>query len=148
MENCCLPSHIIKGTSTETDASSMLNEIELPSKRLFSCASICAFSKQAKHRLEYEEQCKSARKLWGFIALSLLFMVVEIVGGVKANSLAILTDAAHMLTDVAGFAISPRHLGIRVGTNTPSIFWVFPHRSSRSPAIHSAHLGACWLPNL
>ncbi|PKI32177.1 hypothetical protein CRG98_047435 [Punica granatum] len=33
-------------------------------------------------------------------------MVVEIVGGVKANSLAILADAAHLLTDVAGLAIS------------------------------------------
>jgi zinc transporter 2 len=33
-------------------------------------------------------------------------MAVEIVGGIKANSLAILTDAAHLLSDVAAFAIS------------------------------------------
>ncbi|GJN36169.1 hypothetical protein PR202_gb25009 [Eleusine coracana subsp. coracana] len=31
---------------------------------------------------------------------------VEVVGGIKANSLAILTDAAHLLSDVAAFAIS------------------------------------------
>ncbi|KAE8711436.1 Metal tolerance protein B [Hibiscus syriacus] len=33
-------------------------------------------------------------------------MLVEIIGGVKANSLAVMTDAAHLLTDVAGFSIS------------------------------------------
>ncbi|KAI3727817.1 hypothetical protein L6452_16437 [Arctium lappa] len=33
-------------------------------------------------------------------------MGVEVVGGIKANSLAILTDAAHLLSDVAAFAIS------------------------------------------
>ena len=33
-------------------------------------------------------------------------MVVEIAGGYIANSIAIMTDAAHMLSDVAGFMIS------------------------------------------
>ncbi|XP_019106548.2 metal tolerance protein B [Beta vulgaris subsp. vulgaris] len=33
-------------------------------------------------------------------------MVVEIIGGIKSNSLAVLTDAAHMFSDMAGFAIS------------------------------------------
>ena len=33
-------------------------------------------------------------------------MVVEIVGGLLANSLAIITDAAHMLSDVGGFIVS------------------------------------------
>ncbi|GLJ42345.1 hypothetical protein SUGI_0876860 [Cryptomeria japonica] len=33
-------------------------------------------------------------------------MSLEVVGGIKANSLAILTDAAHLFSDVAGFAIS------------------------------------------
>ena len=35
-----------------------------------------------------------------------LFMIVEIIGGFLSDSLAILTDAAHMLSDVAGFGIS------------------------------------------
>ena len=38
--------------------------------------------------------------------LCLLFMVGEVVGGVFAHSLAVLTDAAHMLSDVSAFAIS------------------------------------------
>ena len=38
--------------------------------------------------------------------LCLVFMVAEIVGGVLSNSLAIATDAAHLLTDFASFMIS------------------------------------------
>ena len=38
--------------------------------------------------------------------LCLMFMFVEIAGGVIANSLAILTDAAHLSADVVGFLIS------------------------------------------
>ena len=33
-------------------------------------------------------------------------MILEIVGGILANSLAIATDAAHLLTDFASFMIS------------------------------------------
>ncbi|CAN1309558.1 Metal tolerance protein 1 [Linum perenne] len=40
------------------------------------------------------------------VGFCVLFMAVEVVGGIKANSLAILTDAAHLLSDVAAFAIS------------------------------------------
>ncbi|KAK2664441.1 hypothetical protein Ddye_003015 [Dipteronia dyeriana] len=40
------------------------------------------------------------------VVLCIIFMSVEVVGGIKANSLAILTDAAHLLSDVAAFAIS------------------------------------------
>ena len=38
--------------------------------------------------------------------LAFVFMVVEVVAGVYAHSLAIITDAAHLLSDVSGFAIS------------------------------------------
>ncbi|KAG7385198.1 hypothetical protein PHYPSEUDO_001740 [Phytophthora pseudosyringae] len=37
---------------------------------------------------------------------SLLFMAAEVVGGLLAGSLAIMADAAHLLSDVAGFCIS------------------------------------------
>lgn len=46
-------------------------------------------------------------------------MLFEIVGGYLANSLAIMTDAAHMLSDVAGFMIS--YLAIYLG-GRPSTF--------------------------
>ncbi|CAG7873584.1 unnamed protein product, partial [Brassica rapa] len=53
-----------------------------------------------------EERTASMRKLCIAVVLCLLFMTVEVFGGIKANSLAILTDAAHLLSDVAAFAIS------------------------------------------
>ena len=40
------------------------------------------------------------------VIICFLFMIVEVIGGVASGSLAILTDAAHMLSDVGGFAIS------------------------------------------
>lgn len=49
---------------------------------------------------------KKETRLTLAIALSLTFMTAEIIGGIFANSLAILTDAAHLLTDVAGFGIA------------------------------------------
>lgn len=49
---------------------------------------------------------KARRKLIIASILCSLFMVVEIVGGVLSNSLAIATDAAHLLVDLASFMIS------------------------------------------
>lgn len=50
---------------------------------------------------------KSARrKLIIASLLCLLFMIFETVGGFLANSLAIASDAAHLLTDLASFMIS------------------------------------------
>lgn len=46
------------------------------------------------------------KRLITAICLSLTFMVIEIVGGVWSNSLAVLSDAAHLLTDIAGFGIA------------------------------------------
>lgn len=49
----------------------------------------------------------TARKRLIFASIiCLIFMVIEIVGGIVANSLAIVTDAAHLLTDFASFMIS------------------------------------------
>lgn len=45
-------------------------------------------------------------KLLLVTGLSFIFMGGEIVGGYLSGSLAIITDAAHMLSDVAGFLIS------------------------------------------
>jgi len=49
-----------------------------------------------------EEQNKLRRAVY----FSLFMMFVEIFGGILANSLAIITDAAHMLSDVGGFIVS------------------------------------------
>ena len=50
---------------------------------------------------------KKAQKKLRYAALfCFLFMCVEIAGGIMANSLAILSDAAHLLADLAGLFIS------------------------------------------
>ncbi|TQE00857.1 hypothetical protein C1H46_013397 [Malus baccata] len=75
-----------------------------PQLRPSSC--VCVFSRNEHCSLDSKQRSKSATKLSGLVVASLLFMVVEIIGGVKANSLAVLTDAAHLLTDVIGFSIA------------------------------------------
>jgi cobalt-zinc-cadmium efflux system protein len=46
------------------------------------------------------------RRLRAALAVTAVFLVVEVVGGILANSLALLADAGHMLTDVAALALS------------------------------------------
>ncbi len=45
-------------------------------------------------------------RLVAVLILSLTVLVVEVVGGIAANSLALLADAGHMLTDVAGVGMA------------------------------------------
>lgn len=49
---------------------------------------------------------RAKRKLWLASILCLVFMICEIIGGYLSGSLAIATDAAHLLTDFAAFMIS------------------------------------------
>lgn len=66
----------------------------------------CGFSDAESYSKDAKERSASMRKLLMAVTLCVIFMSVEVAGGIKANSLAILTDAAHLLSDVASFAIS------------------------------------------
>jgi zinc transporter 2 len=57
----------------------------------------------AKQKLESK---RAMCKLLAVTGISFFFMTCEFVGGYISHSLAIMTDAAHMLSDVAGFLIS------------------------------------------
>ena len=48
---------------------------------------------------------RSRRALATALALTLGFMAVEVIGGLATNSLALLSDAAHMFTDGLGLAL-------------------------------------------
>jgi cobalt-zinc-cadmium efflux system protein len=48
----------------------------------------------------------SRRRLWLAFWSQLAFLVVEAVGGIMANSLALLADAGHMLSDVGALGLS------------------------------------------
>ncbi|XP_015575501.3 metal tolerance protein B [Ricinus communis] len=78
----------------------------LPITSKLSCSCTCAFSNQGNDTTESDERSKLANKLLRLIIVYLIVMAVEIIGGLRANSLAIITDAAHLLTDVAGFSVS------------------------------------------
>ncbi|XP_044020712.1 zinc transporter 2-like isoform X2 [Aphidius gifuensis] len=59
------------------------------------------------HRDRNDEIDKKARKkLIIACVLCVIFMIIEAVGGFLSNSLAVATDAAHLLTDFASFLIS------------------------------------------
>ncbi|KAH0465818.1 hypothetical protein IEQ34_005921 [Dendrobium chrysotoxum] len=66
----------------------------------------CGLSNSGRESKDAKERSASIRKLFIAVLLCMIFMCIEVVGGIKANSLAILTDAAHLLSDIAAFAIS------------------------------------------
>ncbi len=49
---------------------------------------------------------RNERSLWIALVLTSSFMVAEVVAGVMTGSLALISDAAHMLTDAAALAIA------------------------------------------
>lgn len=49
---------------------------------------------------------RSRRMIGWALVVCIVFLVIELVGGVVANSLALLGDAAHMATDAAAYAIA------------------------------------------
>ncbi|XP_072326399.1 probable proton-coupled zinc antiporter SLC30A4 [Scyliorhinus torazame] len=77
------------------------------------------------------------RKLWIAITLYTLFTAGELVGGFISNSLAVMTDAVHMLADVLGIAASL--VAIYLSEKSPSTRFTFGwHRfgtSAESPSL-------------
>jgi zinc transporter 2 len=52
------------------------------------------------------------RRLYIASALCATFVIVEVTGGLIANSLAILSDAAHLFADLASFAVASKCLAV------------------------------------
>ena len=67
-----------------------------------SNASTSTSSAAAARELARAAHSKTQKRLAVAVALACGFMVAEVVGGALANSLAIMSDAAHLLSDVAG----------------------------------------------
>ena len=53
----------------------------------------------------YQERVKTRNKLIKLCILSFSFMVIEFVGGVWSNSIAIISHAIHMGSDVIGYSM-------------------------------------------
>ncbi|KAH7729090.1 CRE-CDF-2 protein [Aphelenchoides avenae] len=65
-----------------------------------------AFHCHSSRAEQRETKKRAIRVLWLSVVVCLFFMVAEVVGGIWAESLAIITDAAHLLTDLASMLIS------------------------------------------
>lgn len=65
----------------------------------------------------------SRKALWAAIGITAIVMVVEVIGGFLANSLALLSDAGHMLTDVMALLLSL--IALQLSVRPPSLTKTF-----------------------
>ncbi|CDR00067.1 unnamed protein product, partial [Oncorhynchus mykiss] len=95
----------------------------------------CHDNSQATEDREREKQL-ARKRLYVVSAVCLVFMIGEILGGYFAGSLAVMTDAAHLLVDFASFIISLVSLWLssRPATRTLSYGW---HRAEILGALLS-----------
>jgi len=83
------------------------------------------------------------------LVLAAVYLVAEVVGGWFTNSLALLADAGHMLSDVAALGISLAALQAAGRAPTPSRTWGY-HRAEALAALANAvalcvvAIGICW----
>lgn len=89
-----------QGGTLSSDDDSLLDR-DLPN----ACAQPSPCERCTEHR-ELSKQRRVRNRLVLAAALYLVFMVGELVGGYAANSLAIITDALHMLTDLSGIILT------------------------------------------
>jgi len=76
------------------------------------------------HHLPHaKQQSRSKRTLWITLALTLFFTIVEIIGGLLSNSLALLSDSAHMISDVLALGLSM--VAIYLATRQPNNRFTF-----------------------
>lgn len=76
------------------------------------------------HHLRHEkEQSRSGKTLWFVLGITLFFTLVEIIGGVLSNSLALLADSAHMISDV--FALTLSMTAIYLSRRKPNAKFTF-----------------------
>ena len=69
-----------------------------------------------------KQQDEAIKKLTYVCIICTIFMIIEIIGGYLANSIAIMSDAAHLLSDLLGFIISiiSIHISRKVAKNDMS----------------------------
>jgi len=76
------------------------------------------------HSHDQDRSLETNRKaLWAAIGITAIVMVVEVIGGYLANSLALLSDAGHMLTDVMALLLSL--VALQLAVRPPSLTKTF-----------------------
>ena len=77
------------------------------------------------------------KALYGALTIAFIFMGVEVIGGVMAKSLALISDALHLFTDVGALALSVIVLKIVHLPSTPEMSYGY-HRAEILGALASA----------
>lgn len=85
---------------------------------------------------------KALKKLIFVTILTLIFMTIEIIGGWIANSIAIMSDAAHLISDVIGIGFSIVGLCIATKHSNEKYSWGY-HRAEVFGALLS--IFSIWL---
>jgi cobalt-zinc-cadmium efflux system protein len=75
------------------------------------------------HIVHSKTQSKSKRTLWITLLLTLFFAIVEVIGGILSGSLALLSDSAHMISDVIALGLSMT--AIYMATRQPNARYTF-----------------------
>jgi cobalt-zinc-cadmium efflux system protein len=76
------------------------------------------------HHLNHVKKQETSKKtLWITLILTLFFTIVEIVGGLLSHSLALLSDSAHMISDVLALGLSMT--AIYMATRNPNRKYTF-----------------------
>jgi cobalt-zinc-cadmium efflux system protein len=90
---------------------------------------------------------RSARRLAGALVITSGIFVVEVAGGIAFNSLALLADAAHMLTDVASLALALVAQRIALRPRTPERSYGFRRAETLAAFMNGIALGvaAIWI---
>ena len=93
-----------------------------------------SIKKIEKRRLKKDNL--ALKKMVLITIICLLFMIVELIGGILSNSLAIITDAAHLFSDMSGFLISI--VAICIGEKPSNKIYTFGyHRAEVLGALSS-----------
>ncbi len=75
--------------------------------------------RRSKDHADHGHHWEASRKgLWIAIGVTGIVMIVEFIGGILANSLALLSDAGHMLTDIMSLVLSL--IALRLALRPPS----------------------------
>jgi len=93
----------------------------------------CKFTNDQEKLSKAKESLKTFKKV---AILCAIFMVSEFVGGIISNSVAVYSDALHMLSDMTGYFINI--IGLKISMREPSPFFTYgPGRVEIVGAIFS-----------
>jgi cobalt-zinc-cadmium efflux system protein len=90
---------------------------------------------------------RSSRRLAAALAITAFILVVEVIGGLWFNSLALLSDAVHMMTDVAALALALVAQRVALRPRTPERSYGFRRAETLAAFLNGIALGvgAIWI---